>query len=250
MITFSRLEKYGRLGNQMFQISSVISHSIDSGIPYGFKNWKYNSYLLNPLPVFNGEILYEHREKGPFEFTPLPSRDCMDLNGYFQNEKYFNKNRESILEVFNINNKSKDMVDSFTSRCGVKKITAIHVRRGDYLNLSQHHPIISMDYYMSAIKMLSEETEKYVVFSDDIEWCMDNFRSVDNLEYHYSGDEFIDMVVMSKCDNHIIANSSFSWWGSYLSRKNGKCIAPSNWLGPAYSGTNYEGIYRKNMIKI
>jgi len=250
MITFSRLEKYGRLGNQMFQISAVISHAINNGLQYGFKNWKYNVHLLNPLPIFIGSILREHKERSAFEFTTIPNSDNMDFNGYFQNELYFDKNRELLLRIFEINEECENIVRSFTSTWNELKTTAIHVRRGDYLNLSQHHPVISIDYYKRANEILFGETEKYIIFSDDIEWCKNNFHFINNPCYHYSSDEFIDMMVMSRCHNHIIANSSFSWWGSYLSKMGGKCIAPSNWLGPAYSNVNYSGIYRKQMIKI
>jgi hypothetical protein len=174
----------------------------------------------------------------------------MDFNGYFQNELYFENNRESLIKIFRINPNIENSVYSFTSQWKTDKTTAIHVRRGDYLNLSQYHPVIPIDYYRKSVEKLDDETEKYVIFSDDIEWCKNNFGFIKDPCYHHTDDEFIDMIVMSKCYNHIIANSSFSWWGSYLSETNGKCIAPSNWLGPAYSNTNYSGIYRKKMMII
>ena len=70
---------------------------------------------------------------------------------------------------------------------------------------------------------------KFFVFSDDIAWCMDNFRG-DNFVF-IQGDQAKDLDYMRSCENHIIANSSFGWWGAWLGKnKNKKVIAPSEWF--------------------
>jgi hypothetical protein len=130
-----------------------------------------------------------------------------------------------------------------------KRITAIHIRRGDYLKFPGHHPIPHMDYYNKSIEILRDDTDLFMVFSDDIEWCREQF--IGNFIFSDEIDEFIDLLKMSKCDNFIIANSSFSWWGSYLCKNNNKkTIAPFNWVGPEYKNKGWEQVYRKEMIKI
>jgi hypothetical protein len=246
MITFSHLGKYGKLGNQLFQIAAVYSHCIGNRMEFIFPEWKYNSYLKIPIrtgSVPSGMILY--KEKDPFSFTAIPNRDNMDLIGYFQNENYFNGREEKIRELFEPSNFIKSKIESID----LQGITAIHVRRGDYLNFPLHHPIPTMDYYDRAIDNLKDQSKNFMVFSDDIEWCKKKFPS--NFLFSEEKDEFVDLYKMSKCSNFIIANSSFSWWASFLSESSDKIIyAPENWVGSGYSGTGWRQVYRKEMIII
>ena len=243
MITFSNLGKYGKLGNQLFQISVVYTHSSKNGLPHIFPEWKYNDYLRERIKTGNipsGLLL--HRERDPFSYTPIPVRDNMDLIGYFQNENYFNGFENTIRDIF----EPSDSVKSRISDVDTDGITAIHVRRGDYLNFLLHHPIPPIDYYNRAIEELKNRTRNFMVFSDDIEWCKQNFPS--DFLFSEEKDEFIDLYKMSRCSNFIIANSSFSWWASFLSRSDKKVIyAPDNWVGRGYSGTGWRQVYRKEM---
>ena len=112
------------------------------------------------------------------------------------------------------------------------KTTAIHVRRGDYVRHSNHHPVQTMDYFNKGIDVVKDNTYTFLVFSDDIEWCKEHFK-VDNIIYIEDEKDYIEIYLMSLCDNDIIANSSFSWWGSFLNKNpNKKVFAPSIWFGP------------------
>jgi hypothetical protein len=244
MITFSNLGKYGRLGNQLFQISTVYSHATRNGYDYILPEWKYNTFLKSPLPtseqVYN---LYKFRERDAFSYEKIIG-DNLDLVGYFQNENYFSDLKKEILNILT----PKDEYKKNAASCLPDgRLTSLHIRRGDYLGLQNHHPVVSLDYYSQAIEFLRDSTDYYVVFSDDIEWCKNNFP--DSFIFSDNDDEFIDLLKMSLCHNHIIANSSFSWWGSYLSTNDGKVIAPNKWVGPAYNKTGWQGVYRKEMIK-
>lgn len=251
MITFSRLGKYGRLGNQLFQISAVVSYSINNNKDYGFPEWEYNEFLEKPLPYFIENGITEFRERGPFTFFEIPSiYNKLDLNGYFQNELYFKNNRKEILETFKLKKEIDNEIKKETEKWGSTRTTAIHIRRGDYLNLSEHHPVLPISYYKQASEILLEDTDVFIVFSDDIEWCEKNFLIDGRCYYQKNNNPMFDLFLMSKCKNHIIANSSFSWWGSYFSSGEGKCFAPKEWLGPAYKGTDFSGIYREKMIKL
>lgn len=241
MITFSNLGKYGKLGNQLFQISAVYSHAHKNGFQYIFPEWKYNHYLKTQIKT--GDLpsgLFIHRERDPFSYFPIPNRDNLDLMGYFQNENYLSGLEDNIRDLLT----PSDFVISRINN--LEGITAIHIRRGDYLNFPLHHPLPPMDYYNRAIENLKDISNNFMVFSDDIEWCRNNLSS--DFLFSEEKDEFIDLFKMSRCSNFIIANSSFSWWGSFLNPNKNKIIyAPNNWVGSGYSGTGWRGVYRKEM---
>lgn len=245
MITFSNLGKLGRLGNQLFQIAATFAYAKKNGFEYILPEWKYNQYLANPLPVSSHiPNLNKFREADAFSYSRI-SGDNLDLVGYFQNEKYFSDLKDEIKSLF----RPKDeIINSQRSSIPFGRLTSIHIRRGDYLKFPNHHPVIDMSYYTKAVNMLRGETDNYLVFSDDIEWCRQNFPS--DFIFSNESDEFLDLYKMSLCGNHIIANSSFSWWGSYLSEVRGKVIAPSPWVGSGYEKTGWQEVYRKEMIII
>jgi hypothetical protein len=247
MITFSNLGKFGRLGNQLFQISAVVSHSLKNGFNFGFPQWEYNKYLENNIPIFNGPYknLGIYHEKDPWAYSDITRMDNIDLVGYFQNPAYFGDYRDQILKILEPNQEVKKKLKDKIALHNGKKITAIHVRRGDYLKFPNHHPVPSIEYYKKAIEILNDNTDVFMVFSDDLNWCKENFPN--DFLYSDESDEFIDLHFMSRCNNFIIANSSFSWWGSYLSNKNPKIIAPSRWVGKEYANKGWRGIYRKEM---
>jgi hypothetical protein len=117
-----------------------------------------------------------------------------------------------------------------------KKTCSIHVRRGDYVKLAQHHPPLELEYYNRAMALI--DSDYYLVFSDDIKWCKNNIVG-ENLIYVTNTRDYIDLIMMTLCDNNIIANSSFSWWGAWLNTTpNAKVIAPKKWFGEAKSGIN------------
>ena len=116
---------------------------------------------------------------------------------------------------------------------------AIHVRRGDYIsnqNTTEFHGICSLDYYHKAIdEIISKVNDPhFFVFSDDPEWTQENLKIDAPTTYvaHNSSDKnYEDLRLMSLCNHFIIANSSFSWWGAWLSRNESKIvIAPSRWF--------------------
>lgn len=140
-------------------------------------------------------------------------RDGVIPDVYVQDPKYFDKYRPEIKKMFGAD------VPSKTDR------VAIHVRRGDYVNNPFYVDLTQTDYYEKALAEFPNE--KFLVFSDDIEWCKDYFIGD---EYEFS--EKLDMEAMNEmasCKGHIIANSSFSWWGAYISPYSKKIVYPSLW---------------------
>jgi hypothetical protein len=95
--------------------------------------------------------------------------------------------------------------------------------------------------------MLDDGNTIFVCVSNDIQWCKENLKR-DNLVYEMN-DLIFDMCLISKCNNHIIANSTFSWWGAWLGNApNKKVIAPKIWFGPAAGGLDTKDIYCENFI--
>lgn len=130
---------------------------------------------------------------------------------YLQDEKYFNP---IIKHLYS---------DGITKTDRV----SIHVRRGDYVNNSFYVDLMTTDYYKQAMEQFPNE--KFIVFSDDIEWCKTKeiFRGC---EFSEGKTELEDMNLMAGCKHNIIANSSFSWWGAYLNPNPNKLVIyPKRW---------------------
>ena len=116
---------------------------------------------------------------------------------------------------------------------------SLHVRRGDYLSNPKSkaaHGTCSPEYYRAAIRHMAEVTKQpcFFVFSDDMDWVRQHLQIDYECQYieHNSGTEsYNDMRLMSLCRHHIIANSSFSWWGAWLNQRTDKIvIAPQQWF--------------------
>ena len=113
---------------------------------------------------------------------------------------------------------------------------ALHVRRTDYLTNSENHPPCTLDYYKAALDHFDDD-RNVIVFSDDPSWCQEQeLFSDDRFMISENTDNRVDLCLMSLCSDFIIANSSFSWWGAWLStNQNKKVIAPLQWFGTGYT---------------
>jgi hypothetical protein len=131
-----------------------------------------------------------------------------------------------------------------------KDTCSIHIRRGDYVGLPNHHPTQLISYYEDAIKIIGDN-KHFVFFSDDIKWCEENFKFVENKTFISNNTDYEDMYLMSMCKNNIIANSTFSWWGAWLNNNETKqVIAPLKWFGTYYSHFNTKDLYCDKWIKL
>jgi hypothetical protein len=166
------------------------------------------------------------------------------LSGYWQNEKYFFGISSIIRHDFMF--PEFDCLESKNIAKRIKETPCsvnIHIRRGDYVEnpeINCIHGVCSPDYYEKAIQIITEKSEEKItpelfLFSDDPVWVKNNFNTfglpaiVIDIQGH-KDKSFHDMHLMSLCRHHIIANSSFSWWGAWLSSGNGIVVAPKRWL--------------------
>jgi hypothetical protein len=235
-----------RLGNQMFQIAAMEGWSKKTGYKISYPNWEYSK-------IFNGNFspssynIYSYYYLEPnFSYNEIPLNNNILIDGYFQSEKYFENCKEHILEIFEFTNEIKNNIQ--TESLDFEKTVSIHVRRTDYVNLPNHHPLCGMDYYNEAIKLFNGF--KFLIFSDDISWCKENFLG-DNYLFSENKKDYEDMYLMSKCFHNIIGNSTFSWWAAWLNKnKNKKVVCPKKWFGPAYSNFSTEDLYLNDWILI
>lgn len=172
-----------------------------------------------------------HHEKRS-QYDEIPYKQCnMLLEGYFQSEKYFKDQADLIRDTFGMDAHWREFVINKYPFLTYYTVS-IHVRRGDYLQLPDHHPVCDLSYYLEAMANFPDANR--VIFSDDIEWCKSHFGTGDHYYYIHDKD-YIDLWAMSLCDHNIIANSTFSWWGAWLNRNPKKeVIAPKRWFGKAF----------------
>lgn len=245
MVTYNELGHFGRLGNQMFQIASTIGISLDNGQDYYFNKWvcnytktDFNSYMETPLSfgVLGQPIKYMREQD--FGYNPIKLDKGINyvLFGYFQSEKYFKHYKDHILETFRMGDTH---LNTLKEKYGeiLKNSCSLHIRRGDYIKLQGKHTLIQLDYYSKGLKNIygdDMDDVNVLVFSDDIKWCKENLQiPKGNLHFIDNNKDIMDLYLMSLCDNNIIANSSFSWWGAWLNlNKVKKVVAPKNWFGP------------------
>lgn len=165
-------------------------------------------------------------------------RDCY-LAGYWQSEKYFSDFKTEIHADFTFRTPLYGQNKLLAEKISQLNAVSLHVRRGDYLTnvkSKSAHGICSPEYYRAAIRHMAEVTEQpyFFVFSDDMDWVRQHLQIDYECQYieHNSGAEsYNDMRLMSMCRHHIIANSSFSWWGAWLNQRIDKIVvAPQQWF--------------------
>lgn len=198
-----------------------------------------------------------HIRQSENEIVHIPEFKNIYLDGYFQSEKYFVHIREVLLAYFTFPNLDAENEIILKTINTAENAVSIHLRRGDYLKpeVQKYHGSLPSKYYLEAINFLNENFEhcRFFVFSDDITYCKEIFKNIKNIEYidHNQGkNSWKDMYLMTQCRHHIIANSSFSWWGAWLGKKDGKTIAPKNWFNKEVANFNIQDIVPKNWITI
>lgn len=252
----------GGLGNQMFQIAAASSLAKDLDTTAKFSatshilNLQGNKAINYKINIFSNIDLSENNNfinnlekynETTFSFTEIPKKNNLILNGYFQTELYFKHNKEHIRNLFSETNFVKEYISDQYSDIDFNNSVSMHVRRGDYLRFPDIHPCLSIEYYNNAIKLI-KNYKNLLVFSDDKKWCKANLK-YDNIIYIDNEPDYIDLYLMSRCRDNIIANSSFSWWGAWLNKNLSKSvIAPNIWFGKG-GPKDFQDIYPEGWIK-
>ena len=197
-----------------------------------------------------GRKTYEYMEKGPLFDEEVLKKDRAYLVGCWQSEKYFAEIKEDVRKAFTFKNiQLSEKMREYEKQMQETNSVSLHIRRGDYLEVSDvYGGICTPEYYDKAMKQMEQWYPDchYFVFTNDVQWVKDNYKQ-DNLTIVEGNDEdagYIDMYLMTQCKHYILANSSFSWWGCYLNpSKDKKVIAPKVW----FHGRDCSDIYTKEM---
>lgn len=122
----------------------------------------------------------------------------------------------------------EDIKQMFGKGIGYLSQVGIHIRRGDYIGNPFYVDLTQTDYYERAMALFP--SEKFLVFSDDQEWCKEKFKDNPDVQVMDKGNEVEDLNLLASCKDIIIANSSFSFWAAYLNPNPSKrIIAPLQW---------------------
>lgn len=236
----------GGLGNLMFQIAGTEYISKSSGFESGY--WNIDSVFrglnggyinadmnhandyLNIFKNFHWPKCNKPATEVhvPFHYVPIEIKDDIEYVGYFQSEQYF-PDRDFILNLF----QPSEMVNIKLSK--YNKILegntcSIHIRRGDYLKAKNSiHAVRDLTYYQKGINAVGE-VDRYLIFSDDLDWCKENFIG-DKFTFIENEKDYVELFLQSQCNHNIISSSSFSWWGAYLNNKpHRKIVGPNEWF--------------------
>jgi hypothetical protein len=244
--------------------------------------WNTLLHSLTPMTVLSTQAnvqrfmqLPVHQEPA-FRYNKLPGKTAMNatplkLVGYFQSDKYFADVRDEIYDKLRLLEQQQHIRAMFAESSWFSTGTttvAMHFRMGDYAHIQEAHPVLAVGYYQRALKHIVDRASgtdriNVLIFGE----AHDNAVIVDHMQqlradpafsarcrFHKVPDMIEDwkqMLLMSVCDNNIIANSTFSWWGAYLNQNPDKVVCyPSTWFGPALQKHDTRDLFPAEWVKI
>jgi len=209
------------------------------------------TYSLPPNSTIDLSTFFPYKELR-FEYNKLPeeiSKRNMKLTGYFQSYKYFQAQEKYIFKLLRIEKLQETVRNVYEFPFSLDQCVSLHFRIGDYKYSEPRHNVLTLEYYKKALTSLFENrTEQNVLYfcqkEDDeivhlqINVLKETFPNATFFKISYDISDWEQLLLMSCCRDNIIANSTFSWWGAYLSRhdKNDKIVYyPSKWFGDYYN---------------
>lgn len=250
----NQLGNNGHLGNQMFQYAFIKAlakkYNANFCIPPNevFGKFYYQKLFSNIDECFDIKCdrkieQYPSIHERFFHYDQELTdniKENYNLVGFFQSEKYF-KNVETELR-FNDFIFKDDIIKSCKEIVAEHKGSiSLHIRRNDFIT-NPNHPLQTNQYYMDALEHFPKDLP-VLVFSDDVSWCKSQeMFSDDRFLISETESAYCDLYIMSNCDYHVICNSTFSWWGAWLSNSK-RVIAPKNWFAGDCVGNNTKDLY-------
>ena len=209
MITYRNLGRNGRLGNQLWQIASTTGIARARGERSAFPFWRYRPYFCVPEDLFVGENELVGSDLG---------------TGYYQDLQHLRGVEHLVREWFRPEPSLwRRLAHRFAAVLELPHRTAVHVRRGDYTDHSDLFVNLGPGYYHEAMALTQGP---YLVFSDDLDWCRQHLRG--DCVFMDRNRDYEDLFLMAACHEHVIANSTFSWWGAWLAQSR-RTVCPSYW---------------------
>lgn len=228
--------------NKVFNISLNLASNED--VEY-FNGKKYNHWfgkIFNRIVLILRKpalVIEKSREFHP-EYLNLKNNIC--LVGAFQSEKYFKMYASDIRKIFSFKTPILAISSELVTKLQTENSVAVHIRRGDYVTSPLYSTTIGalpVSYYNEAIELICEKIKNpiFYIFSDDLNWCKENLKS-ENVSFYFVDDEHVGayaanyLQLLTKCKHYIISNSTFSWWGAWLSDSDNDkiVIAPKKWF--------------------
>jgi len=274
-VFFISCKLMGGLGNQLFQIFTTLAYSIRNNYRCVFPDdywlneqrhtyWdsfleSYSKYMIKNAEFENVDLnTFEIYSQNGFNYHSIPViENNIFLCGYFQSYLFFEDVESELFSTLHISEKQNNIRNKypqysfFPNKCTI----SMHFRIGDYINLQNYHNILSFQYYRNALETmiykLNNPSELYILYFCEecdnetvlkmIEELMLEFKTI-HIYFIKVDDSICDweqMLLMSICDHHIIANSSFSWWGAYFHSDPNKIVCyPTTWFGYMNSHLN------------
>ena len=205
--------------------------------------WGKRSFFTRPLGLLDNLRPYYRRHKiseisNVYDENILKAPPDVYISGYWQSEKYFKDIRSTLQKEIVLKDPLPQESQQLRNTIMNCESVSLHVRRGDYVTnrkTNEIHGILPLEYYHEAVGLISNQIQspEYFIFSDDISWAREKLRIHGKVNFVEDGGnerDHEDLILMSQCKHHIIANSSFSWWGAWLCQNSDKkVIAPRRW---------------------
>jgi hypothetical protein len=278
----------GGLGNQLFQIFTTFAYCIRTNrkmvLPYSelltvgkaritywntfltslkkfttFTNSTFTNNYLNFIKPYN---------ESNFNYNSIPnfSDDSIKLVGYFQSYKYFENEKNILFDSIGLSQQQNSIREEFKELLSndLSNTISMHFRLGDYKDIQDCHPLMPTQYYERAILHIITARDlskpfRILYFCEreditDVEKIIEMLRKSYNfIEFKKVDDEIPDwkqMLLMSCCQDNIIANSTFSWWGAYFNQNEDKFVCyPNKWFGTKITHNTID-LFPKNWHKI
>ena len=260
----------GGLGNQLFQLFACISYGLSHArriiLPYSellttgtirntywdtlFKTIKHMTTFVNTQYTIDHLAQFDAFRENGYRFKMIDNFNAPKIRrfGYFQSPKYFQEHSDTICSLMNLPNQISQTRNTYNHYFTENTITvSMHFRIGDYIKIQDYHPIMPVQYYISALQhilMLHNGNPCEVLYfceQSDID-IVSNMISqmktvIHNVNFVRADNAISDweqMLLMANCRDNIIANSTFSWWGAYLNQTHNKHVCyPMKWFGPS-----------------
>ena len=238
-------------GFELSRVFSLVAAKAEPSTTHELLGWRENYWARKILrrPQFSWLRGTKFVVEPHFNYWPdfFNINDDCYLYGYWQSERYFKAFEAIIRQDFIFREPLQELNAELSLDMATKQAVSLHIRRGDYVSNPKNHNIMSvcdLEYYRLAINYIATQVEQpvFYLFSDDMAWVKQSlpmeFPSV-YIEHNSGAESYRDMQLMSLCRHHIIANSSFSWWGAWLNANPDKIvIAPKHWFSNGNDDTD------------
>ncbi len=242
-LDISSFETYTLRGYELDKLSisaPKISNEDATDIRNNFYRSRIAKYLNRNMQKFLNPFSRSYVVESEQSFHPqvLEIKHPCYIEGYWQSEKYFYEYRNELLAQFAPRSEPGEYQRSLISEIRTTESVAIFVRRGDCVSIPEYFDLCTEKYRIGAVEIMHNLLQKprFYIFSDDIEWCKQNFDFLENKVFidQELDDAVQNMELASNCKHFIIANSTFAWWAAWKSTHPSKVvIAPKNWIsGP------------------